>query len=248
MDSKETEHQTLQAMGERIAAIDVTHPLLAFCGGVTGAYALVARGGNLAAAQTTNLLELVLDGVDGNLADVLLRAGILALYVAAIALAHLAVRTYGAGWRKACIAFEMALVLVAGIVPASTDPLLALVPIFAMSAIQWVTFSDKDHYNSSTIFSTNNVKQTVIATIEYLETRDAAQRAKALFFARTLGLFHLGALCGVLSCLAWGVHGVWFALPVMCGVLALEAAPDLLGALASQFEASESAYLSRAAN
>ena len=37
------------------------HVNLAFIGGLTGAYAILVRGGNFGAAQTMNLIEMVLN-------------------------------------------------------------------------------------------------------------------------------------------------------------------------------------------
>ena len=43
------------------------HVNLAFIGGLTGAYAILVRGGNFGAAQTMNLIEMVLNFTEMNL-------------------------------------------------------------------------------------------------------------------------------------------------------------------------------------
>ena len=45
------------------------HVNLAFIGGLTGAYAILVRGGNFGAAQTMNLIEMVLNFTEMNLTD-----------------------------------------------------------------------------------------------------------------------------------------------------------------------------------
>ena len=42
------------------------HVNLAFIGGLTGAYAILVRGGNFGAAQTMNLIEMVLNFTEMN--------------------------------------------------------------------------------------------------------------------------------------------------------------------------------------
>lgn len=60
------------------------HINLAFIGGLTGAYAILVRGGNFGAAQTMNLIEMVLNFAEMNLTDALLRLAIFVLYGLAI--------------------------------------------------------------------------------------------------------------------------------------------------------------------
>ena len=49
------------------------HVNLAFIGGLTGVYAILVRGGNFGAAQTMNLIEMVLNFAEMNLTDAFLR-------------------------------------------------------------------------------------------------------------------------------------------------------------------------------
>ena len=65
------------------------HVNLAFIGGLTGAYAILVRGGNFGAAQTMNLIEMVLNFTEMNLTDAFLRLAIFILYGLAIIAAFL---------------------------------------------------------------------------------------------------------------------------------------------------------------
>lgn len=200
------------------------HPAMSFCGGVAGAYAFLARGGLLGAAQTSNLIEMLLDFLGGNIEDFIIRIAIFVLYAGAIIAAYfLNVRAKESKY-SVCLLSELACVVLAGLIPATVNPLLALCPVFFMSAFQWMTFTDADHYGSSTIFSTNNLKQTVISTLDYLRTKDEKARVRAAFFARTLLLFHLGVVAGYFACVTWDVRGIWASAPVMLAVLAWEEA------------------------
>lgn len=202
----------------------LAHPAMSFCGGVGGAYALSVRGGFFGAAETTNLIELVIDGVDGNLGEFALRFAVLATYILATAIAYLVGVRAKERQRVVCLVVELACVAASAAIPTTVDPLAALLPTFFMSAFQWVTFTDAEHYGSSTIFSTNNLKQAVISTVEVVRTGDANHRARAAFFWRTLAVFHVGVLVGYLGVLAWGAPAILLAAPVMLAVLAAELA------------------------
>lgn len=201
---------------------NMIHPAMAFCGGIGGAYALAVRGGFFGAAETTNLIELVMDGVDGNVGDFLLRLLVLATYIVATAIAYLVGVHAKSRQRVVCLVVELVCVGVSALIPADANPLAALLPVFFMSAFQWVTFTDAEHYGSSTIFSTNNLKQAVISSVEYFRKHEDTQRARAFFFWRTLVVFHAGVLIGYLGVLAWGAPAIALAAPVMLAVLAWE--------------------------
>ena len=173
------------------------HVNLAFIGGLTGAYAILVRGGNFGAAQTMNLIEMVLNFTEMNLTDAFLRLAIFILYGLAIIAAFLigehfaSVKSY--------------------IIPTSVNPLIALFPVFILNAYQWQAFTTPECYNSSTIFSTNNYKQTLLAWTRYHMTHDLAQKKRALLFTNTLILFHLGVLVGYFAVEYLGAHGIWVA-------------------------------------
>ena len=56
------------------------HINLAFIGGLTGVYAILVRSGNFGAAQTMNLIEMILNFAEMNLTDAFLRLAIFILY------------------------------------------------------------------------------------------------------------------------------------------------------------------------
>ena len=65
-----------------------------------------------------------------------------------------------------------------------------------MTAFQWCVFTGAKGYASSTIFSTNNVKQTFVSATEYFLSDDPEEKRKkaekAKFFGGTLIAFHIG--------------------------------------------------------
>lgn len=188
------------------------HYTMSLIGGISGSYAILIRGGNFGAAETTNLIELFLDMARFDLPDILIRLGILCLYSSSIVLAHLAEKKLPSGNIRLCLAAESLCILLAGFLPISVHPLVALYPIFAMSALQWQTFTCPETYNSSTIFSTNNLKQALLSWTDYRLERNPSQTARAVFFTMTLAFFHAGVLLGWFAVQAFGTRAIWTAL------------------------------------
>ena len=187
------------------------HINLAFIGGLTGAYAILVRGGNFGAAQTMNLIEMILNFTKMNLTDAFLRLAIFILYGLAIITAFLIGERFPSVKTYIALAVEAVCVWIAGIIPTSVHPLIALFPVFILNAYQWQAFTTPECYNSSTIFSTNNYKQTLLAWTRYHMSHDLAQKKRAWLFTNTLILFHLGVLVGYFAVKYIGAHGIWVA-------------------------------------
>lgn len=187
------------------------HINLAFIGGLTGVYAILVRSGNFGAAQTMNLIEMVLNFTEMNLTDAFLRLAIFILYGLAIIAAFLIGEHFASVKSYIALAVEAVCIWIAGIIPTSVNPLIALFPVFILNAYQWQAFTTPECYNSSTIFSTNNYKQTLLAWTRYHMTHDLAQKKRALLFTNTLILFHLGVLVGYFAVEYLGAHGIWVA-------------------------------------
>lgn len=188
---------------------EILHYNMALIGGISGAYAILVRGGNFGAAETTNLIELALDCAEHNVMDIVVRMLILLIYSSSIITAHLISLKIPDRKYPICLTFECICVLLAGLIPTTLNPLVALYPIFAMSAFQWQIFTDSTTYNSATIFSTNNLKQALLSWTNYRLERDFQQKKRAVFFTRTLLAFHIGVLLGWLSVRFFNEKGIW---------------------------------------
>ena len=92
------------------------------------------------------------------------------------------------------------------------SPVIALYPVFFAMPFQWCTFKAPGGYNSSTIFSTNNLRQFTIAVTQFLMKKDTAQRDKAKFYGMTLLSFHTGAALSLILYMAYDLSGVWLCL------------------------------------
>ncbi len=192
------------------------HHAMAAAGGFFGVYALLTRGGTFGSSETSNLIYLVIAGLDGTWGSALVRLGGTACYIAGIVFTVL--------WRRCgrrpraqilSIAVDAAACLVLARIPAETDPILALYPMFFATAVQWVSYSRAAGYNCATIFSTNNLRQFAEGITEYLCTREAEQLRKLKFYGGTLAWFHLGVAWGWWCTGRWGISGIYGCLPLL---------------------------------
>lgn len=214
------------------------HYNMAFCGGLLGAYALFSRQLVFGSAQTANLMELVSAVCGRNFAEVLIRIGALALYGAAVALSAVLAKKTSVNLKYLTIFLEFPAIFISAFIPSSVDPVIALYPLFFVTAFQWCSFKGVEDFSSSTIFSTNNYKQTVLGFTEYCLASDPEkkkyQKRKACFFGGTLLSFHTAVAIEYLALQAFSLRAIWLcSLPLMSGLIlctaeARRALPDTL--------------------
>lgn len=189
---------------------------MAAVGGFFGVYALLARGGTFGSSETSNLIYLVVAGLDGTWSSALVRLGGTACYIAGIVFAVLwRRRGQMTALRRLSVAVDLAACAALAWIPAETDPVLALYPMFFATAVQWVAYSQAAGYNCATIFSTNNLRQFTEGATEYLCSRDAEALRKLRFYGGTLVCFHLGVAWGWWCTGLWGIGGIWGCLPLL---------------------------------
>lgn len=180
------------------------HSLMCLIGGFLGAYALLNRGGNLGSAQTANLISLVVCLLGANFREFSIRiAGVLLYFLGIqiyVALSH----KDNFNLKKYAITIDIIGCIFLSFIPATADPIVGLLPLFFMMSTQWSVFHGTRGYNSSTIFSTNNFRQTALALGEYFYDKDEKHMAKAKFFANSLLWYHLGVAISFISCIYFG--------------------------------------------
>lgn len=188
------------------------HYTLSFIGGYLGLYAIVSRADLFGNAQTANLLGVVRDLIGRDFGDMLLRVGALLIYTAAVILTVWIPEHFSTDLRFISIGIDICAVLLLGFLPSKMSPVVALYPVFFAMPFQWCTFKAPGGYNSSTIFSTNNLRQFTTAVTQFLMKKDTAQRDKAKFYGMTLLSFHTGAALSLILYMAYGLSGVWLCL------------------------------------
>lgn len=189
------------------------HLAFACVGGFFGAYAIMCRGGVMGSAQTVNLLELVIDALYGRGFNVLEHLGAFLLYAAATMLTVLLPFWWSVNVRRLSPIITAAAAMAECFIPAETEIVIALYPIFFAMAFQWSSFRGARNFYSSTIFSTNNTKQTSLALANYLCDKDRAHLRKLWFYFFTLLSFHAGAAAAFFAVKWWYIRGALAVLP-----------------------------------
>lgn len=204
------------------------HYTMAVVGGFLAAYAILNRNGILANAQTMNLLTLLLSLLGRNLHDVLIHTGALFFYIFGTVLTVILLKKTTADILLVSIMIDCGAVLLLGFLPQSMNDVVALYPIFFAMSVQWNAFKGVDGYISSSIFSTNNVKQLSISFTEFLIDHDKKHLDRAGFFGSVLLSFHAGAILSYMSYKALGIHGAWICLIPLFAALCLTVNAHLL--------------------
>ncbi|MGN1031753.1 MAG: YoaK family protein [Butyricicoccaceae bacterium] len=197
------------------------HHSMAVVGGYLGVYTLLCRADFFGNAQTCNLIYIVTSLFGHNFFDVLLRIIGAAIFFLGISLTvFLSKKTQynlkHVSWLINCIT-----VLFLGFLPKELNPVVGLYPLFFATAIQWNSFPGAYGFVSSTIFSTNNLRQLANSTTEYCITHEPRQKEKAIFFGGTIACYHIGVAFSVFTHLYFDIQSVWLCfLPLaLSGVL-----------------------------
>lgn len=175
------------------------HHAMAMTGGYLGIYAIICRDDFLGNAQTANLIYMVRSLIGQDFADFGLRILAMLIYMSGIAITVVLRDKYHANLHIFSVAVTSAAVLVLAMLPEEMNVVISLYPIFFAMSIQWNSFPGAYGYVSSSIFSTNNVRQVAIALTEYSIKHDRKCLHKAKFFAGTLICFHLGVAFSIVT-------------------------------------------------
>ena len=174
--------------------------------------------------------RLICDLLGRDLADALERFLAFLIFAAAMILATVLEKRTDWDLRLPAVFLDMAAAIAIGFIPAKADPVVALYPVFAATAFQWCVFKSAGGYAASTIFCTNNLRQTVVSLTEYLllsrEERKGGGETlkKACMFGGTLASFYSGVLIGGILWHLTGVRSIWFNLLLLsCSALLIGA-------------------------
>jgi uncharacterized membrane protein YoaK (UPF0700 family) len=188
------------------------HMNMALIGGFLGGFAVINHNDLLASAQTSNLIALALALAGRTSAEVLTRVGALLVYALAFCLTIWVPRKLKWNNQLVSIAIDILALLTLALLPKDLDAFVAMYPIFFAAAYQWCSFPTSEGYTSSTIFSTNNVRQFVTALAAYAVDQDPKMLGKARVFGKVLLAFHVGVAFAWFSCQSFGAHGAFLAL------------------------------------
>jgi uncharacterized membrane protein YoaK (UPF0700 family) len=189
------------------------HSVMCIVGGFFGGYAVMSRSSMFASAQTLNMIEVVLSLLGRNYHDFFLRIICFVLYVSGIFLGLIVMKKTPFSEQRYAILVDVIGMIILCLIPTNTDIIVGVMPLFFMMATQWTIFHGNGKYNSSTIFSTNNLKQLTLSLGEYMIGHDKAQLDKAKFFANSILWFHIGVATSFFAFRKFDVFASLCALP-----------------------------------
>ena len=200
----------------------LAHHTMAVVGGFLGVYALMTRNETFGSSETSNLIYLTIAGLGSSWSSFTVRLGATLCYIAGIVFATLGPKyVKHTDFRYVSLLTDAAACLILAHIPAGTDPVLALYPMFFATAVQWLAYTEAAGFASATIFSTNNLRQCCAGLAEYLHSRQEAQRKRFFFYGGTLICFHLGVIFCWYCMKWWGIKSIYACLfPISLGAAA----------------------------
>lgn len=193
-----------------------SHHAMAVAGGFFGIYALLLRQENFGSSETANLIYLFAAGLRGDRIVLAIRIGAMFCYIGGVIFATLVPKCMkGRDFRYVSIAVDIICCVILARIPEEADPVLALYPMFFATAVQWLAFSNASGFNSSTIFSTNNVRQCFAGLTEYCCSHERKYALQAKFFGGTLICFHLGVVYAYFCMQLWGIQSSYACIPLV---------------------------------
>ena len=188
----------------------LVHYAASMIGGFWGGYTIFNYMDIFANAQTGNLIKLVLLMCEGDFTFVGFMILSFVIYCAGNAFYVLVRRKAKISMKIVSLICSSVAVILIGAIPFIRNGYIACYPIVFVAPIQWNAFKNAAGNSSSTIFSSNNVRQAAILTTNFVLTKDKKTGGKAAFYWLTLLSFHIGvALSGVTS-LIFGTLSIWF--------------------------------------
>ena len=185
----------------------IIHHIMSLIGGFLGAYAIISRTSNFGSAETTNMIAITIGILANNLEAYVFRLLALILYISAIMFTIIIPKISKINIQYLSLIIDVVGMIALAFISPDVNPIIALFPIFFMSAFQWNSFPKANGYNCSTIFSTNNLRQTIIGFTEYVHGKKPEDLAKGKFFGATLLYYHIGVVYAFYAIKIWGLQG-----------------------------------------
>lgn len=197
------------------------HYAVSMVGGFLGGYAIINHSDIFGNAQTANLIHLVCKIFSGNLSGIVFLVLSFLTYMAGNVFCVLAEKYIKVDLRLISLVLTSCTVVLIGVMPSFANDYVSILPILFVTPIQWNGFREANGYVSSTIFSTNNLRQATMSLARYLIDKDEKQQRKAKFYWLTLASFHTGVALSCISSLFFGTSSIWFGfIPILLSAAA----------------------------
>lgn len=191
-------------------------------GGFIAAYAILNHADFLASAQTANLINITLCITGSNWTELCLRLIAVLIYMAGLSVPVIVAKYTHINVKMFCIFVEISMIILLYFFTKRINTIIALYPVFFMTSMQWNSFPGVDGFASSSIFSTNNLRQFTTSYVEYRCNKDKEYLKKTKFFGGVLLSYHAGVIFSYYVYKYFAMKGVIFCLiPLFTGMLFL---------------------------
>ena len=188
--------------------------VMTFCGGFLDAFTYIQCGHTLAAAQTGNIVFLAAALVNHNVIGIIDRCGAIILYVLGIIVA-ITFQAHIKYWRIFCL---FPILIIGGFVGAMPEnfPTYLSVGLFSFGrALLNTAFSKIEGLGYSSVFTTGNIKKSVVFGTEYIYHHRQQDLKIAVNYFIVVLAFTLGAISSAIIQPFSRMKTIWVAVAII---------------------------------
>ena len=189
--------------------------VLTFCGGFIDAFTYIQCNHTLAAAQTGNIVFLSAALANHNFLGVVDRLASLIAYIIGLAIVSIFHAHIDHYWRVFCLIPILVIGMIVGGLPASFPTYISVPAISFGLAMQNAAFAKIEGLGYSSVFTSGNIKKSVVAWSEYYFHHDQSQRRAAIDYSMIVAGFTLGAVFSAQLQPIMKMRTIWIAVLVI---------------------------------
>lgn len=188
--------------------------VMTFCGGFLDAFTYIQCGHTLAAAQTGNIVFLAAALVNHNVIGIIDRCGAIILYVLGIIVA-ITFQAHIKYWRIFCL---FPILIIGGFVGAMPENFPTYLSVGLVSfglALLNTAFSKIEGLGYSSVFTTGNIKKSVVFGTEYIYHHRQQDLKIAVNYFIVVLAFTLGAISSAIIHPFFQMKTIWVAVAII---------------------------------
>ena len=188
--------------------------VMTFCGGFLDAFTYIQCGHTLAAAQTGNIVFLAAALVNHNVIGIIDRCGAIILYVLGIIFA-ITFQAHIKYWRIFCL---FPILIIGGFVGAMPENFPTYLSVGLVSfglALLNTAFSKIEGLGYSSVFTTGNIKKSVVFGTEYIYHHRQQDLKIAVNYFIVVLAFTLGAISSAIIQPFFRMKTIWVAVAII---------------------------------
>ncbi|WP_246224823.1 YoaK family protein [Lentilactobacillus kribbianus] len=181
-------------------------------GGFVNAYTFIQRGGVLAAGQTGNIIFMSVNVVNHDFLGVKTKLATMLAFALGCFIEQILKETHRYHyWRISALLVEMLVFFVVGWLPKSTPNMIVGPALAFVMAMQTTAFSDIQGMGYNNVFTTGNIKKSMVTLATYLVTGRRKQLRTSLTYLELVLGFAFGAMISALLQNIYAEATIWWA-------------------------------------